>query len=335
MKAMVLEAYGAVENGTLRLKDVPIPEPSEGQVLIRVVACGVCHTDIHVIEKELEPRRLPIIPGHQVTGVVERVGNGVERVRVGDKVGVTWINSTCGVCEFCTSGRENLCDDMHFTGYDHDGGFAEYVTASEKFTFKMPEGFDYIHAAPLFCAGIIGYRALKLSGVQKGQTLSIFGFGASGHIIAQIARHMGIRTVVFTRGIEHQKLAMELGAEWAGDASDKPPLMADASIITAPSGALVVDSLRNMKKGGRIAIEDIYMTPIPEIDYNKYLYNERWIGSVANYTRADAEEFLGIAAKTPISTRVSEFGLQDANSALKRVKEGSLNGAGVLRIGKE
>jgi propanol-preferring alcohol dehydrogenase len=330
MKAMVLEGYSRMEKGPLKARDLDMPKPGRNQLLIKITASGICHTDLHVIEKELQPKRLPVVPGHQIVGEVVETGPGAKRFRKGDRVGVTWIASTCGKCVFCRTGRENLCENMRNTGYDTDGGFAEYTLADQGFALPIPGNFDDEHAAPLFCAGIIGYRALKLSGITKGGTLAIFGFGASGHIIAQMAGHMGSRIVVFTRGKEHQKLSRQYGAMWAGEASDTSPVKADSAIITAPAGELVIDALRNLNRGGRIAIEDIYMTPIPSIDYNKYLYYERWLGSVTDYTMQDAKEFLKLASEIPIRTKITRFRLGEANNALNLLKQGKVNGAGVL-----
>ena len=332
MKAIVLDHYGRIESNPLRAGEAPKPRPSKRQVLVKVNACGICRTDLHVIEKELKPSKLPVILGHQIVGVVAGMGTGAKKFKVGERVGITWINSTCGRCEFCASGRENLCEKMKLTGYDVNGGYAEYALVSQDFAFRMPKGFDDLHAAPLFCAGIIGYRALKLSSIKKGQTLALFGFGASGHIIAQMAKHFGNRLIVFTRGLEHQKLAKRYGAVWAGEASDEAPEKADAAIITAPAGELVIDALRSVKEGGKVIIQDIYMSSIPKINYNKYLYGEKSIASVTNYTRKDADEFLKLAASIPIKTKVQRFKLQDANAALNLLKKGKINGAGVLSI---
>ncbi len=319
-----MREYGPMEGDPLKLRYVTKPRPSRGHVIVKVSARGACHTDLHVMEKELEPRALPIIPGHQVVGIVEEIGSGVKNLKSGDRVGVTWVNSNCGTCEFCASERENLCKSMRFTGYDINGGFAEYVTVSQDFAFKVPEKFDDVHAAPLFCAGIIGYRALRLSGITRGSTLAIFGFGASGHIMAQIAKHWDCRFIAFTRGSEHKHLAESLGADWVGDVSDEPPFRADAAVITAPAGELVIEALKKTKKGCRIAIEDIYMSQILAIDYNKYLYHERWLGSVTNYTRDDAKEFLRPAAEMPIVTHVEKFPLEIANDALNLMKRGRI-----------
>ena len=332
MKAMVLSKQTNAEGKPLKLANIPKPKPKSGEILVDIKACGVCRTDLHIIEGELPSRKLPLVPGHQIVGTVAEVGSGAKNFKKGDRVGVTWINSTCGRCEYCRSGRENLCDNIRFTGYDVDGGYSEYVVVSQQFAYKIPENFDDIHAAPLFCAGIVGYRALKLSGVRPGGTLAMFGFGSSASIVAQIAKHWGCDILAFTRGKEHQNLAKKLGAAWAGEASGTPSEKADAAIIFAPAGGLVANALENLKKGGRIAIADIYMTPIPEIDYNKHLYQERSITSVTNYTRSDAREFLDIANDIPIKTEVQAFKLSDANKALIALKQGSLKVSAVLKV---
>lgn len=332
MRAMLLKKYQSVEKKPLNVADLKPPKPGAGEVLVRISASGVCRTDLHVIEKELKPSKLPVIPGHQIVGTVFETGKGATRFKKGDRVGITWINSTCGSCRFCRSGRENLCEKMRFTGYDVDGGYAEYTTVSQDFAFPIPENFDDVHAAPLFCAGIIGYRAFKLSGVEPGGTLGIFGFGASGHILAQIAKYWDVRVLAFTRGKEHQERAKRLGAVWAGEASDNPPEKINAAIITAPAGELVLNALSVLEKGGKVTIQDIHMSPIPQIDYDRYLYQERWIGSVANYTRDDAVEFLNLASRIPIKTDVEKFKLEDANRALILLKQGKMKGAGVLEV---
>ena len=329
---MVLESYGKINDSSLNLRNVDIPKPGKHELLVKVNFSGVCHTDLHVIEKELPMEKLPIVPGHQIAGIVAELGSQVRNFEKGDRVGVTWLNSTCGKCEFCMSGKENLCENARFTGYSVNGGFAEYLLVDNDFAFKIPDEFDDEHAAPLFCAGIIGYRAFKLANLQKNQTLAIFGFGASGHIIAQIAEYFENELLVFTRSKEHQKLAKKYGAVWTGEPYEEPIEKADAVIITAPVGELVIEALNNTKRGGRVAIQDIYMSNIPPIDYNKLLYYERWIGSVTNYTRKDAKEFLHLASEIPIKTQIKRFRLEDANKALVMLKSGRIEGAGVLKI---
>ena len=332
MKAMVLSKQAGVESSPLRAATAPKPRPKAHEVLVKVDVCGVCRTDLHIIEGELPKKKLPLIPGHQVVGTVEELGPNSAGFKKGDRVGVTWINSTCGRCEFCKSGRDNLCDNMKATGYDTDGGYAEYVTVAQEYAYKVPENLDDVHVAPLFCAGIIGYRAFKLSGIRPGGTLALFGFGSSAHIITQIARRLGCNVLVATRSAEHRALARKLGASWAGSASDAMPERADAAVIMAPAGSLVINALANLKKGGRVSIADIYMTAIPGIDYNRYLYNERSITSVTNYTKADIREFLDLAGRMKIKTEVKTFNLDEANTALLALKQSRLRASAVLKL---
>jgi propanol-preferring alcohol dehydrogenase len=332
MKAMILKAQRPIEAKPLAMAEVEKPKPAPNEILIRVLTCGICHTDLHVVEGELPPKKLPVIPGHQIVGVVEAVGKKNTRFKVGDRAGVIWLNSTCGKCEFCRKGRENLCEKAKFTGYDEDGGFAEYITVSEDFAYPVPKGFSDLQAAPLLCAGVIGYRALQLSNIEKGGRLGLYGFGASAHIVIQIARYWGCQVFVFTRSEEHRKLARELGAVWVGRAEDTPPAKMHSSIIFAPAGKLVLDALRVLGKGGTLALAGIYMTPVPEMDYDKYLYYEKIVRSVANSTRKDAEDLLRLAAEIPIHTEVQEFPLDEANRALMLLKQGRIQGAGVLRV---
>jgi propanol-preferring alcohol dehydrogenase len=330
MRAMVLAKQGKVEGKPLHEKEIAKPVPGRNEVCVQVSVCGICRTDLHIIEGDLRLRKSPIVPGHQIVGRVSDVGSGVKKFKKGDRVGVTWINSTCGKCKYCKSGMENLCDNMHFTGWDVNGGFAEYAIISQDFAYGLPNNFDDLHAAPLFCAGIIGYRGFKMSGIKPGGTLAIYGFGSSAHIIAQVARHFGCRVIAFTRGKEHRALAKRLGASVAdiNDTSKK----ADAVIITAPAGELVVNALNVLQKGGNIAIIDIHMSKIPSIDYDTQLYGEKSITSVTNYTREDATEFLKLAGEIPIKTSVQEFKLKDANKALTLLKQGKIEVSGVLKI---
>ncbi len=332
MRAMVLARFGAAEKAPLRYENANVPKPKSDEVLVKVEACGVCRTDLHLVEGELEKRKLPVIPGHQIIGKVSAIGRDVRNHAVGERVGITWVNRTCGKCRYCKAGMENLCENAKLTGYDVDGGYAEYVTAHKDYAFPLPKGFDAVHAAPLFCAGIIGYRALKLSGVGKGKVLAIFGFGSSGRIIIQMARYLGSEVMVFTRNQKHREAAKHLGAKWAGSLQATPEVPADSAIITAPVGWLVPKALNDIRNGGRVVIEDIYMSKIPAIDYNKLLYNEKSITSVTNYTNEDIKEFLGLASRIPIKTEIQEFPLQSANEALKLLKQDKLNGSAVLRI---
>jgi len=331
MKACLLESPASVEENPLRFTEVAAPEPGLGEVLVRVHACGVCRTDLHVVEGELPPRKSPVIPGHQVVGAVKRCGAQAARFSPGVRVGIAWLQSTDGVCEYCRSGRENLCADAAFTGYTVDGGYAEYVVAPETFVYPIPDGFSDMAAAPLLCAGIIGFRSLRVSGVEPGGALGLYGFGAAAHVAIQVARHRGVRVYAITRDQRHRDLALELGAVWAGSGSDEPPEKLDSAIIFAPAGELVVAALRVLKKGGTVALGGIYMSPIPQFDYS-LLYGERVIRSVTNNTRRDGEDFLKIAAEIPIHTRVQEFPLPEANAALNALKHDAVRGAAVLRV---
>ena len=329
---MQLEQFGPVEQNPLRLRDLPIPEPGYGQILIRNKVCGICHTDLHTVEGELPDVKLPIIPGHQVVGVVEENRGAAQRFRQGDRVGVAWLYSACGHCRFCRKDNENLCENARFTGYSANGGYSEYMVIPEKFAYSIPEIFPDQEASPLLCAGIIGYRALRLSGIKPGQQLGLYGFGASAHVAIQIAVHWGCETYVFSRGEEHRALAKKLGAVWTGTVQDEPPVKMDSSIIFAPAGELVLDALRILDKGGTLALAGIYMTPIPEMDYEKYLYHERILRSVANATRQDGEELLKIAAEIPIRTTTQPYPLEEANLALQDLKASRIDGAAVLKI---
>ncbi len=329
---MVLNGFSAVEKAPLKYKHADLPKPKNDEVLVKVEVCGVCRTDLHIIEGELAKHKLPVIPGHQVVGRIVSVGKNVRNRKIGEHVGITWINSTCGKCRYCKLGLENLCENARLTGYDVDGGYAEYVTVRSDYAFPLPKGFDAEHAAPLFCAGIIGYRALKLSGIGRGKVLAIFGFGSSARIIIQIARYLGSEVIVFTRDAKHRKAARVLGAKWVGSLQASPKMSADSAIITAPVGWLVPKALDTVRKGGKVVIEDIYMSKIPEIDYNKQLYNEKSVMSVTNYTKEDIKEFLSLAARIPIKTDIQEFPLDEANEALQLLKHDKLNGSAVLRM---
>jgi propanol-preferring alcohol dehydrogenase len=310
-----------------------VPKPKNNEALVKVDVCGVCRTDLHVIEGELAKRKLPVMPGHQIVGKVVSAGKDVRKLKPGDRVGITWINSTCGKCRYCMAGMENLCENAKLTGYSVDGGYAEYVTVQEDYAFPLPKGFDAAHAAPLFCAGIIGYRALKLAEVGKGKTLAIFGFGSSARIIIQIARYLGSEVVVFTRNKKHRQAASRMGAKWVGTLHASPKISVDSAIITAPVGWLVPKALDTVRKGGKVVIEDIYMSKIPEIDYNKQLYYEKSVMSVTNYTKNDIKEFRSLTAKIPIRTEIQEFPLSSANKALQLLKHDRLNGSAVLMVG--
>jgi propanol-preferring alcohol dehydrogenase len=331
MKASLLRAPAPIETNPLEFVDVPAPQPAEGEMLIRVRMCGVCRTDLHVIEGELPPRKSPVIPGHQVVGVVEQRGRGARRFEAGARVGVAWLHHTDGTCEYCRAGAENLCDNPTFTGYTVDGGYAEFITAPEDFVYAIPEGFGDEQAAPLLCAGIIGFRALRLSGVKPGGRLGFYGFGAAAHVAIQVARHWEVEVYASTRDERHQRLARELGAAWTGGTFAEPPTKLDAAIIFAPAGEIVPAALRALRKGGTLVLGGIHMSPIPSFDYD-LLYQERVIRSVANNTRRDGEDFLRIAAEIPVRMHTQLFLLRDANRALNALKNDAIPGAAVLQI---
>jgi alcohol dehydrogenase, propanol-preferring len=324
MRAMVLDAPGT----ELRLADQPVPEPSSGDVLVEVVACAVCRTDLHVVDGELPDPKLPLVPGHQIVG---RVVEGGEHFEPGERIGIPWLGWTDGDCRYCRSGRENLCDRARFTGYQLDGGYAEHAVADERFCFPLPESYSDVHAAPLLCAGLIGYRSLRLAG--DAERLGLYGFGASAHLVAQVARHQGRRVFAFTRAgdEEGQRFARSLGAEWAGGSDERPPEELDAAIIFAPVGALVPVALNALGKGGVVVCAGIHMSDIPSFAY-ELLWGERAVRSVANLTRLDGEEFLGLAPEVPVNTEVEAFALHEANEALRRLRAGEIRGSAVLTL---
>lgn len=331
MKACVLRAAAPVEANPLDFTEVSDPEPQEDEVLVKIAACGVCRTDLHVVEGELAPRKSPVIPGHQVVGVVEKTGQRVTQFRTGSRVGIPWLHHTCGVCEYCRADKENLCDNATFTGYTVDGGYAEYTIAPEKFVYPIPEGFPDLQAAPLLCAGIIGFRALRLSGIQPGGRLGFYGFGAAAHVAIQVARHWNVEVYACTRDGRHQKLALEMGAAWAGGTLAEPPAKLDSAIVFAPAGEIVPAALKALKKGGTLALAGIHMSPIPSLEY-PLLYYERVVRSVANNTREDGQDFLRIAAEIPIRTEIEVFPLREANRALNSLKNDAIRGAAVLQV---
>jgi propanol-preferring alcohol dehydrogenase len=319
---MVLDAA----RSALRPADLPAPEPAQGQVLVEVAACGICRTDLHVVDGELERPKLPLVPGHQIVG---RLVDDGDRFAAGERVGVPWLGWTCGECRYCLSGRENLCDRARFTGYDRDGGFAQLAVADERFCFALPDGYPDLQAAPLLCAGLIGYRTLRLAG--DAERVGLYGFGAAAHIVCQVARYQGRRVFAFTRSddADAQAFALELGAEWAGDALGPPPEELDAALIFAPAGELVPAALRAVAKGGSVVCGGIHMSDIPSLPY-ELLWGERVLRSVANLTRADGEEFLQLAPRVPVRTQVETHPLEEANEALERLREGRIRGASVL-----
>ena len=327
MRAMVLEQPGQ----PLQLREVADPEPGPGQVLIRVSACGVCRTDLHILDGELSEPKLPLVPGHQIVGTVVGAGEGAERFELGARVGIPWLGWTDGECRYCRSGRENLCDNAEFSGYDRDGGYAELAVADERFCFPLPEGYPDLQAAPLLCAGLIGYRALRL--VAEAERIGFYGFGASAHILCQVAVHEGRRVFAFTRegDAETQSFARQLGAEWAGSSDEAPPEQLDGAIVFAAVGALMPAALRASAKGARVISAGIHMSDIPSFPY-EILWEERSLGSVANLTRADGEEFLALAPQVPVRTEVTTYPLAEANRALDDLRHGRFRGAAVLTV---
>jgi propanol-preferring alcohol dehydrogenase len=332
MKACLLEHPAPIETNPLKYNDVQRPGPAPGQVLIRVSCCAVCRTDLHVVEGELAPRKSPVIPGHQVVGVVEQAGESASRFPKGARVGVAWLHHVDGTCPYCRRGQENLCDNPEFTGYTENGGYAEYIVAPDDFVYAIPEVFSDEQAAPLLCAGIIGFRSLRLTGIKPGERLGFYGFGAAAHLAIQVAQHWKVQVYASTRDARHQRLALDLGAAWAGGTFAEPPEKLDAAIIFAPAGEIVPAALKALRKGGTLVLGGIHMSPIPSLDYN-LLYQERVIRSVANNTRHDGEDFLRVAAEIPINTRVQMFPLSEANQALNALKNDAIPGAAVLKIG--
>jgi propanol-preferring alcohol dehydrogenase len=332
MKAMVLEKCAPIETAPLKWTDVPDPTPGHGEVRVKVKTCGICRTDLHVIEGELPPLGRPVIPGHQIIGTVDLPGPGSSRFKPGQRIGIAWLRHTCGECVYCRAGQENLCESSVFTGYHAPGGYAEYAVVPEDFAYAIPDAFTDKEATPLLCAGIIGYRSLKRSLCQPGQSLALYGFGSSAHIVIQIALSWGCKVYVCTRTPRHQKLALELGAHWAGGKAKDMPVQADSAIIFAPAGELVPEALRMLRKGGTLALAGIYMTSIPEMDYEKHLFYEKNVHSVTANTRQDGDELLYIASQIPLRPQVQVFPLQEANEVLLRLKQDKIKGSGVLKV---
>jgi propanol-preferring alcohol dehydrogenase len=332
MRAMVLSAQAPVETAPLAYAHPPMPEPGPGEIRVRVTACAACRTDLHVVEGDLPPRKLPVVPGHQVVGRVQARGAGATRFEVGDRVGLAWLRSTCGRCRFCLSGRENLCGDSTYTGWTHDGGYAEYSCAPESFAYAIPPGFDDAEATPLLCAGIIGYRALLCSQVPRGGRLGLYGFGSSAHITLQVARSWGCAVHVLTREPARQRLALGLGAAWVGALEDALPGPLDAAIVFAPVGALVPVALRSVDKGGTVALAGIHMTDVPAMAYEPHLFWEKTLRSVTANTRADGDALLAEAAAIPIRPRVTRYPLAEANRALVDIKTSDVEATAVLMI---
>lgn len=330
MKAMRLHQPAPAEEMPLKFEDIPTPEPAAHQVRLKISVCGVCHTDLHIVEGDLALPRLPTIPGHEIIGVVDAVGAEVTRHKLGDRLGVPWLNQTCGKCRYCRNGKENLCENIRFTGMHADGGFAEYTIVHEDFAYPIPAIFDDEAAAPLMCAGVVGFRSLRLSDIQPGQKLGLYGFGASAHVIIQVARHWNCEVFVFTRSSEHRRLAKQLGAAWVGGAEDNPGTQMDSSIIFAPAGKLVPLALRRLDRGGTLALGGIHMSDIPQMPYS-ILWHERTIRSVANSTRQDVIDFLNVAAEIPIKTETECYPLSAANEVMLKLKRSEINGAAILK----
>ncbi len=330
MKAMVLSSYAPVESSPLAYRDVPDPHPGPAQVRVRIHACAVCRTDLHVIEKELPPAKLPIIPGHQAVGVVDELGPGCKHLRLGQRVGIAWLGHTCGQCTYCARGQENLCEHSRYTGYHLDGGYAQYALVHEDFAYVLPETFSDIEVTPLLCAGIIGYRALQRSAVPAGGTLGVYGFGSSAHIVMQLAKHRGCKVYAVSRAASHQELARQLGAVWAGGTPQELPVKVDGAILFAPVGSLVPPALEKLEKGGTLAVAGIYVSEIPALDYQRHLFFEKCLCSVTANTREDGRALLAEAAAVPIRPHVTTYPLAQANEALQDMKADRINGTGVL-----
>ena len=332
MIAMHLETPSPIYDKPLKRVDLPIPIPGAGQIRVKISVCGVCHTDLHICEGDIYPPLMPVIPGHQVVGIVDSIGEGVTHLVIGERVGIPWFYDACGVCEYCQTGNENLCPRALFTGFHVNGGFAEYMLAEASHVLPIPEGLSDDQAAPLLCAGIIGYRSLRKADLCPGERLGLFGFGASAHLTIQVARYWGCEVYVFTRSLAHRNHALELGAAWVGGAEDSPPKFLDRAILFAPVGELVPRALEKIRPGGTLAINAIHMTSIPEIPYH-LIYGERTLRSVANATYQDGIEFLKLVIEIPIESTIQMYALEDVNQALLDVKNSSLNGEAVLRIG--
>jgi len=333
MRAFVVEMPAPIETNPLRLVERERPRLADAEILVRVRTCGVCRTDLHVAEGDLPPKHPSVVPGHEIVGVVEEAGAACTNLRQGARVGIAWLRESCGHCKFCQHGVENLCPNALFTGWDHDGGYAEFATVRGDFAYPLPPEIADEAVAPLLCAGIIGYRAIKRAGVTPGATVGLYGFGGSAHLALQVLKHWHCRVFVMSRGGQHQELARELGAEWIGSAEEPPPAPLDAAILFAPAGGLVVPALEALDRGGILAVAGIYLTPIPALDYERHLFYEKELRSVTANTRGDGAEFLQLAAEIPIHAHTVPMALEDANRALNQLKHDELQGAAVLRIG--
>jgi propanol-preferring alcohol dehydrogenase len=329
---MLLDRQSPIDAAPLRLVDLPLPDPGPGEVRVKVSFCAICRTDLHVIEGDLAPQKMPLVPGHQIVGRVDALGPGCDRLQVGQRAGGAWLRHTCGQCSFCTVGRENLCEQSRFTGYHADGGYAEYAILPEAYAYEIPETFSDVEAAPLLCAGIIGYRALKRAQLPDGGRLAIYGFGSSAHVVIQIALHRGCEVYVVTRDEQHRELARQMGAAWVGSRAEEMPDKANSAIIFAPVGALVPPALEKLEWGGTLSLAGIYMTPIPEMDYDRYLFHERDIHAVTSNTREDGRELLAEAAAIPLRPRTTVYPLAEANRALMDLKADRISGTGVLVV---
>lgn len=332
MKAMILERNAPIETAPLRLREVPAPEPARDELQVRVETCGICRTDLHVIEMDLPQGKLPVIPGHQVVGRVAKRGSGVKGFETDERVGIGWLRRACGECSYCRRGDENLCPEQRFTGYHADGGFAQYAVVPADFAYRIPEGLDPAEATPLLCAGIIGYRALKRSGFRPGSRLALYGFGSSAHIVIQLALHRGATVYVITRGEKHRRFARELGAYWVGESTEGLPDKADHAILFAPAGGLVPPALEALDRGGTLALAGIHVTDIPSLNYQRHLFYEKNLHSVTANTRRDGEELLEAAAAGGVKARLTRFPLEEANQALLMLKRDELAGTGVIEL---
>jgi propanol-preferring alcohol dehydrogenase len=335
MRAMMLKSPASIDSSPLELREIEAPLPQAGEIRVRVLTCGICRTDLHVIEGELPAHKAAIIPGHQVVGVVDKLSTTAQRFEIGDRVGIAWLRFTCGECRYCLAGKENLCPKACFTGWDADGGYAEYAVVPEAFAYPIPASLDPAAVAPLLCAGIIGYHALKRANMQPGCRLGLYGFGSSASIAIQIALHLGCKVFVMTRDQRHQELARKLGATWAGSAEATPPEPLDSAVLFAPVGDLVLPGLEALDRGGTLALAGIHLTDIPSLNYDRYLFQEKILTSVTANTRKDGEELLQLAAEIPLKPKTTRFPLADANHALQLLKHDGINGSGVLDVWEE
>ena len=332
MRAMILPRIAPIGERPLKLVERPDPRPAAGEIVVRVRACAICRTDLHVIEGDLPEHRLPIVPGHQVVGMVEERGPDCRRFAPGDRVGIAWLRGTCGECRFCVSGQENLCASSSYTGYHEHGGYAEYAVVREDFAYAIPDAFSDVEATPLLCAGIIGYRALSRALVPEHGKLALYGFGSSAHVVMQIARHRGYQVFVATRGESHRELARRMGAVWVGGPNDVPPEPVDSAIVFAPAGEIVPPALKALDKGGTVALAGIHMSPVPPLAYEEYLFHEKTLQSVEANTREDGRGLLEEAAAIPIRPKVTTFALEEANEALVQLAGDGIDGTGVLLV---